>query len=195
MKAKALNAPAKKIGIISNSAPADPLMQNFVQQTKDGLGVLEIRSGDKLNGQINLPPGSIQYGLINRVLHCLKPHELDAVFEKISSITKDGGKWYVMTPLPECRDYTNFASVYSTRKLLGIKYPGFCQNAEDYFSNPDALHAYKTMLLLTKEELSSLFINHGFIIEDCMELAIPTSKNPIWIKGNDMLAIIAKKVG
>lgn len=145
--------------------------------------------------QINLPDESIQYALMNKVLHFLKPSELDAAFAKMSAMTKKGGKWFVMTVMPECKDYKKFAPVYFARKALGIKYPGFCQNAKDYSSNRDITDQLpQTMLFLTKEEVVSLFTNNGFVIEDCMELATPTTKKPFWSNGKDMLAIIARKI-
>jgi SAM-dependent methyltransferase len=144
---------------------------------------------------INLPVGSVKFGLMNKVLHFFEPKELSSVMERINEITAKGGKWFVLTVSPECKTFEKYSAEYKKKKKLGVAYPGFCPNAGKFSTDHDTSNNLPfSMLFMELADLCKLFESYGFRILKKYSLDLPCAESPDWTSGKDMVGIIAAKI-
>lgn len=159
-------------------------------QYKDAISLIKAKFPEELD----LPANSVDLALMNKVMHFFDLKEMEIAMKKIRYITAPGGKWFILTVSPKCKDFKKFDDEYQRRKKLGVGHPGFCPNAGDYSTNAATTDQLPfSMYFFDLEELTNMFESNGFRVRKTYSIDMPCNDNLNWNEGHDMVGIIAEK--
>lgn len=134
--------------------------------------------------------------LVNKVLHFFTPETIDTFVQWLNDAMKPGGEVFVLTISPFYKGHAELQKDYQKKKEEGVRFPGYCSMYNE--SNPaqkyPSVARPTSLLFMELDTLKSLFLQHGFQIEEEFELAVINSDNPEWRPGKDLVGIIAHKL-
>jgi phospholipid N-methyltransferase len=133
--------------------------------------------------------------LVNKVLHFFTPETIDAFIKWLKKGLKVGGRIYLLTISPFYKGHTEWLSHYQERKQQGLRFPGYYPDyATSTFAQgyPSASRP-ASLLFMELDTLKSIFIEHGFQMEEEFELAVIDNDHADWRPGKDMVGIIVIK--
>lgn len=146
---------------------------------------------------ISLPKNYYDAILMARVLHFMRPEELDITIASLYSALKPEGRIFISTISPYSKGYAPFASEYEKRKNYGHSCPGFVEQKKEWASPnlPPAVvnNMSGSLLFFDTEFMQSLFEKHGFLIELCDYIPFEMESEAWKLDGREYVGLIAKK--
>lgn len=139
----------------------------------------------------NLPEVTQAYDaiLIDKVLHFLKPAEIEAFLNWAKKALKKGGRLYITTVSPHSKIYADkVLPVYLENVKQNLAYPGFFEDTNtildhDKVSQEHPEHRIpKQLTLFAITELNALLKSHGFDVNEAHYFVLGNEEDPDWRK-------------
>lgn len=123
-------------------------------------------NNDRFPNETNFAKNTIGGIIIRKVLHFLKPKEIEMAFEKMKKWLIPGGQVFIITLSPYWPGFKNdFLNIYEKRWQSGISWPGVVHNLKKYCIPsipPENLPKY--LHVMDERPLRNALEKKGFII-------------------------------
>jgi SAM-dependent methyltransferase len=176
---------------VANDISLDHL-KLLVKRTKEALGDGEDKMNrlalllGKIPDDLPLSPGAYDAILADKIIHFLKPEDINGFIHKAKVCLKPGGKLYVTTASPYSHAYETIQAEYVEREEKGEMFPGHFTNIMERLNTSmiqKNYHGYKVpdeMVLFSRTILERLFKDRGFRVTESYSLRIPSDEEPTW---------------
>jgi SAM-dependent methyltransferase len=140
----------------------------------------------------DFPAGAFDAVLAARVLHFLRPEEVESVALKIFRWLAPGGKLFIIADSPYTGPWYKAAPEYEQRKKAGERWPGFLEDYRQFLPpGTDLSGQPRSINPMDPDILRRLATESGFAVERAAFLAGSTPKSP----PNAHAGVIARKPG
>jgi SAM-dependent methyltransferase len=130
--------------------------------------------------------------LAARVLHFLRPEEVERVALKMFQWLAPGGRLFIVADSPYAGPWYKAATEYERRKLHGERWPGFLEDYRQFLpAGTDMSGQPRSINPMDPDILRRLATESGFVVEKAAFLAGSTPKSP----PNAHAGVIARKPG
>jgi polyketide synthase PksJ len=143
--------------------------------------------------ELELAPASLGAVLISRVMHFMKPREIEGAVAKLWSALAPGGKVFAIVDTIYLKSIQAFMPVYRERKARGDEWPGWCENFRDYVIPEYRSLAPETAHFLDEDTFPPFFTRAGFRIEQSSFIPRPYYPAAIRLDGRESFGVIAAK--
>jgi len=147
--------------------------------------------------KLNLPSSYYDAILIARVLHFMKPDELQCALKALYKTLKPGGKIYGVMLTPYVKGFRSFIPEFERRVKENESFPGYVEDLLEIVDKsfiPEKMieQMKKHFLFFDTGTARRAFEQNGFIIEGCKYTAFTYASD--WqLDGKENIGIIAQK--
>ena len=163
---------------------------------KNSLSRLKLLIGE-IPDKINLEKQSVSAILCCRILHLLKPSDIELSIAKMYELLEQNGKLFIVNDTPFARYsdkmLTEFLPIYEQRKQQGIKWPGHIPDLKFYLQPEFHSLAPDFITLTGTDELIQACIKCGFNIIKSEFIPRPDYPPALQNDGRENAGIIAVK--
>ncbi|MBI2791550.1 MAG: class I SAM-dependent methyltransferase [Gammaproteobacteria bacterium] len=140
-----------------------------------------------------IPPNSLSGVVLHRVVHFMKPDEVEEGIAKIKRWLVPGGKVYIAVLSPHHGEYRDkVLTAYEKRWQQGEAWPGYGFKSKKLL--PDQSYALpKVLHLMDKRPLEKALLKYGFVIEKADYIDMKQFGNKEKRDGHELFGIIAVK--
>lgn len=141
---------------------------------------------------VDFPDASFDAVLAARVLHFLRPEEVELVIAKMHRWLRPGGKVFLIADSPYVGPWYTAAAEYEERKRRGERWPAFQENYAKFLpNNVDPAEHPKCINPLDPDILARVVTETGFAVEKAAFLAGGRAGSA----ANTHAGVIARKLG
>lgn len=190
--AVALQVLERNVPIIANDI--DPRhLEILEERTPAALRPLLRTMPGRFPDELELEPGSLGAVMISRVMHFMKPREIEVAVAKLWSALLPGGKVFAVVDTIYLKSIQAFMPVYRERKARGDEWPGWCENFRDYVIPEYRALAPETAHFLDEDTFPPFFLRAGFRIEQSSFIPRPYYPPAIRLDGRESFGVVAVK--
>jgi ubiquinone/menaquinone biosynthesis C-methylase UbiE len=142
--------------------------------------------------QLKLPDAYFDSVLAIRVIHFLKPQELEQAIARMYQILKPGGKVFIIAASPYAKEWNSFVPEYEQRLKNAVAYPGYIENFSHY-NTQERLNLPEHMHLFDPNIITREFKKHGFNIVYANYVQEKDNLKNTPITDRSMVGLIAQK--